>query len=72
VAYSITSKGLLVNISPSSDPYGPQPTLILNQSFYYPWSYTCAFKAYLNITPITSNLSNDQLVVNICIKGVDN
>ncbi len=71
VSYQITNKGLVVNITPPQNPYAPQPVLVLNQSFYYPWSYTCDFKLYLNVTPLSSNFSSDELIVNAFLKSVD-
>lgn len=86
VTYQTTSQGLVVNFSPtntsssSSNPlstfFGSGSTssnasLVLNQTFTYPWSYPCGFTITLNLTPLNGTLTSSNFSVSMFLQSVN-
>ncbi len=76
--YQVTPSGLLVNFSKakSSSTVLPIfatssiPTIVLNQTIAYPWTYTCDFSAGISVIPLSENLTTSQLTIDMYITSV--
>ncbi len=77
-SYQSTSSGLLVNFTIAKAATGilsvlSQPSktsIVINQTFNYPWSSPCEFKAGITLTPLNRNLSTTDLTLNIYATSV--
>jgi peptide/nickel transport system permease protein len=75
VAFSNTQNGLLLEFKqPSStgNPFATPvfPSIAINQTFSYPWSFPCRFHASFQMTPISQSLSTSQLTVDMYLTSV--
>jgi len=83
VTYQPTEQGLVVSFSPGS-PASSQnnsfsnffgssssanASLVLNQTFTYPWSYPCGFSITMNLTPLNATLTPSNFAVSMFLKS---
>jgi peptide/nickel transport system permease protein len=72
VNYTPTSGGLQVSFqAPQFIGIGTSlPTITLNQTVQYPWSYACHFSIGLNLTSLSQNLSTSDITVQEYVQAV--
>lgn len=67
VTFSVSSNGIVAQFTPNAS-LGGGSTLILEQTFYYPWAYPCSFRTGITITPLDRSLSTNDMSVDIYIQ----
>jgi peptide/nickel transport system permease protein len=61
------SGGIVAKFNPNAS-LGETSTLILQQTFYYPWTYPCTFSIGVTITPLDKTLSTSDASVDIYLQ----